>query len=151
MNRIGPEPLQAQSGRLQDAVSHNLTKHVPIDETVGEVEALTHQIVGSTMERIRAEQRTARSRAEAQELIRLNAENRMALQSSLKAIEASSVSGLMRSSAKTKEMTAQFRALQVAKDSFQQLECAINDLRTVSRAEDVPIIRGRAAFAHPEL
>ena len=118
-----------------------------IDETVGEVEGLTHQIVGSTMERIHAEQRTAQSRAEAQELIRLNAQNRMALQSSLKAIQASSVSELRRSSAKTKEMTAQFRALQVAKDSFQQIESAMNDLRTIPRAEDVPVIRGRVAFA----
>ncbi len=137
--------LKAVASKLRSLTTwQNLST---IDETVGEVEALTHQIVGSTMERIRAEQRTARSRAEAQELIRLNAQNRMALQSSLKAIQASSVSELRRSSAKTKEMTAQFRALQVAKDSFQQIESAMNDLRNVPRAEDVPIIRGRVAFA----
>ncbi len=120
---------------------------VPIHETIGEVEALTHQIVRSTRERVQAEQRAARSRAEAQELIRLNADNRLLLQSSLKKLETASISGLMRSSFKTKEMTAQFRALQSGKDSFQQLESAFNDLRTAANVHDIAVIRGRAGFA----
>jgi signal transduction histidine kinase/DNA-binding response OmpR family regulator/HPt (histidine-containing phosphotransfer) domain-containing protein len=118
-----------------------------IHETIDEVEAVTRQIVNSTRERIRAEQRAARSRAEAQELIRLNAENRLLLQSSLKKLETDSISGLMSSSSKTKEMTAQFSALQRGKDSFQQLEAALNDLRTATKVHDVAVIRGRAAFA----
>ena len=118
-----------------------------IHETIGEVEAVTHQIINSTRERVQAEQRAARSRTEAQELIRLNAENRLLLQSSLKKLETASISGLMRSSSKTKEMTAQFSALQRGKDSFQQLEVALNDLRTAAKVHDVAVIQGRATFA----
>jgi signal transduction histidine kinase/DNA-binding response OmpR family regulator/HPt (histidine-containing phosphotransfer) domain-containing protein len=119
----------------------------PIHETIGEVEALTHQIVSSTWERVQAEQRAARSRAEAQELIRLNAEHRLLLQSSLKKLEAASIADLMRSSSKAKEMTGQFTALQRGKDSFQQLESALNDLRTAAKVHDVAVIKGRATFA----
>ncbi len=127
---------------LQDAKNT-----APIQETIGEVEDLTHQIVSSTRERIQAEQRAARSRAETQDLIRLNAENRLLLQSSLKKLETATISGLTRSSSKTKEMTDEFRALQRGKDSFQQLEAAFNDLRTAEKVQDVAVIQGRAVFA----
>ena len=134
--------IASEMGPLQ-----TVENRAAINGTIGEVEVLTHQIVNSTRERVQAEQRAARSRAEAQELIRLNAENRLLLQSSLKKLETASISGLMRSSSKTKEMTAQFRALQTAKDSFQQLETALNDLRTAADDHEVAVIRGRAGFA----
>ena len=122
-----------------------------IESTVHEVETLTGKITNSTRERVRAEQRADKSRAEAQELIRLNAKHRSALQLSLKDLQTSTVSGLMTSSSKTKGMTDQFRELQAAKDFFQQLQSAVDDLRTATNLENIPVIKGRAAFAIKEL
>jgi two-component system, sensor histidine kinase and response regulator len=122
-----------------------------VEETVGEVEALTRQIVLSTRERVRAQSRAARSLEEAQELIRLNVRHRMTLQSSLKQLQADSISGLLSSSSKTKEMATQFRMLQGARESLQQLATAVDDLRTASEVHEVAVIQSRGASALGEL
>lgn len=118
-----------------------------IHKTLGEVEAITNQIVNFTQQRIKAEQRAAHSRTEAYDLIRLNAENRLTLQASLEKFQTASVSGLINSSAKTKEMTARFRTLQALKDSLQQLEVAWKDLRTAAKNHDLVVIQGRVSFS----
>ena len=68
-----------------------------MDRTVNDVDGLTREIVSSANERVRAEERAEVVVKEAKARLRTLAENRAALQESLKALQDTAVSSLMRS------------------------------------------------------
>ncbi len=117
-----------------------------MDRTVGEVEGLTREVVASAEERVRAEDRAAGMVKEAKVRLRMLAENRSALQVSLKALQETAVASLMRSSSKTKLMTGAFRSLQRIKDLFEELRVVFTGLDRTSSDQDLSIARGRIAF-----
>ena len=122
-----------------------------MDRTVGEVEGLTREVVASAEERVRAEDRAAGMVKEAKVRLRMLAENRSALQVSLKALQETAVASLMRSSSKTKLMTGAFRSLQRIKDLFEELRVVFTGLDRTSSDQDLSIARGRIAFLLQEL
>ncbi len=115
--------------------------------TVGEVEELTREIIRITQERIRSENAAAASVAEAQERLHLLADDRSALEESLKRLQEGTVSDLARSSSKSKVMIEQFRAVQRVRDFFQGLQGAYSDIERAEDPNDVAIVKGRIAFA----
>ncbi len=87
--------LRALSSEIQSFKVASGT--VEIGRTAGEVEGLTHEIIHTTRERIGAEDRAAASVREAHRRLKMLAEDRMALQASLKRLQGKVISNLTRS------------------------------------------------------
>ncbi len=111
-----------------------------MDRTVNDVDGLTREIVSSANERVRAEERAEVVVKEAKARLRMLAENRAALQESLKALQDTAVSSLMRSSSKTKLMTGAFRSLQRIKDVFEELRLVFADFDKASSGEELLVV-----------
>ena len=119
--------------------------------TVADVEELTREIVSSARERTRAEDRAAALVREAKVRLNILAENRLALQVSLKELQERAVSGLIDSSSKTKMMTGAFNSLQRVKDVSAELRDVFTSVGTAAREQDLSVARGRLSFLLGEL
>ena len=116
-------------------------------QTVDEVEGLTQDIIRTSTERIRAEGRAAASVKEAHEKLKLLADNRRALQDTLKKLQEGVNEKLTRSTSRSKAITEQFRAIERIKDLFQGLQTAYGDIEWAATPHDVDVAKGRIAFA----
>jgi signal transduction histidine kinase/CheY-like chemotaxis protein/HPt (histidine-containing phosphotransfer) domain-containing protein len=148
--------LKATLGRLRVLTTeigalNRTTGVAEMGRTVADLEGLTGEVVASAGERVRAEDRAADVVKEAKVRLRMLAENRFALQVSLKALQETAVASLMGSSSKTKLMTGAFRSLQRMKDLFEELRIVFTDLERASSDQDLSIARGRITFLLQEL
>ncbi|MGD0231815.1 MAG: response regulator [Syntrophorhabdales bacterium] len=124
---------------------------VEMGRTVADVEGLTREIVSSAYERIRAEDQAAARIKETKARLRILAENRAALQASLKELQETVVSNLMTSSSNTRLMTCTFTSLQQVKDAFEELKTVSIEAGRAVSDHDLAVAKGRLAFLLQEI
>jgi signal transduction histidine kinase/DNA-binding response OmpR family regulator/HPt (histidine-containing phosphotransfer) domain-containing protein len=112
-----------------------------------EIEGITHELAGTSRARIHAENAAAESVREAHKRLEMLADDRRALQTSLKKLQAQVVSILIASTSRSKTTTEQFRALERIKDFLRRLQVSYNDLKRASILREVELARASMFFA----
>jgi methyl-accepting chemotaxis protein len=114
---------------------------------VVEIKDITNQVIERTYEKVRAENRTAKSVAEAKALLQLHEEKRKALGQSLKKLQGTTTENLIHSTTKAKGMIEQFRELQRVKDLFPQLQRAFLEVKSATKQHEIAVLQGHITFA----
>ncbi len=115
--------------------------------TTSEIESITQELVHTSRARIHAENAAAGSVKEAHKRLKMLADDRRALQTSLKKLQAKVVAILMASTSRSKTTTEQFRALERIKDFLQGLQVNYNDLKRAPTLREVELARASIFFA----